>query len=132
MTEASEWVPVSMEARKARELKGGQVTVHWNLAGGSTGEWLRIFTPIGTKSGSGVFVMSRSEPEAHSGYIAWTVPQEDIESAHNYVKQSVQETNNRYQQYLMKKEQTAAAEESKEALLAEQLATLQRQLDSFN
>lgn len=131
MAELDEWVSVSIDDRKVIDLANGRVTIHWILAGDATDEWSNLFTPMGNKTGSGEFVLSSIEPEARAGFIAWTVPEADIESANSYVSESVEHTNNRYRQHLIQKAQATAKRDAISAQLAEDKNRLQRKLDSL-
>jgi len=123
---------VTIAGRRAVATGQGRVTIEWQLEGGLSQEWIRAFRPMGSRQGTGAFVLSGSEPSANmDGTITWTVPEADIASADSYVKQSVESTN---ASYLAQSETNRAIRERQrvqEKARADHLAELQRKLDEL-
>jgi hypothetical protein len=95
VADETEWIPVEITAKKGNSVKGGRAEIEWKLTEQADQAWIRAFTPSGERAGSSAFELSRDEPKAYIGRIIWEVPEQDVESAHAYVRSSVVATNNR-------------------------------------
>ncbi len=133
MPTVQDWVPVSVSKADVLDVSNGRITIRWVLAGNDLPDWTRLFEPYGTRRGSGAYVLSGGNPRVtDTQAITWTVPEEDIEDADSYVKQSVDWTNRQFEGLLS----AEGLKAQYERVLAERKDTLQKsaqaQVDDLN
>lgn len=131
--EDDQWKPVQIKSKSVARSYAGQVSIVWLLEGGVNNDWVFSWTPTGNKSGSGMFVLSGTEPEVSvSGKITWDVPENDLAGAHEYVKSCLEATNATYSRTLESHRQSAIEQQAKTQEYESKIAKLQEELDGLN
>jgi hypothetical protein len=126
------WTPVAVKGpARLVNLEGGLASLEWDLEGGVVDAWRQVFQPSGRREGSMAYLRC-PDPEVRSdNVIRWTVPEPDAVDTHQYVKATVEATNQAFQQWSRGQARAVTAQKSRDEETAARAVDLQEKLNKL-